>query len=76
MLNFFFILFLQNFNFTFSLFIKLQAATNSEVSARRINRDSINNSLIRSDAAVAVLSKSNDRNESETRATLACVLPW
>lgn len=50
------------------------AATNSEVSDRRNHRDTVRNPRIRSDAAVAILNKSTQ--ESDAKATLACVLPW
>lgn len=50
------------------------AATNSEVSDRRNHRDTVHSSHIRNDAAVAILSKSTQ--DTDAKATLACVLPW
>lgn len=49
--------------------------TTAEVTSRRNNRDAVRNSqMIRGDATIAILSRST--NDSETKATLACVLPW
>lgn len=63
------------FCISYLLFIyDLTAATNSEVSARRCNRENLHNTEVRSDAAVAVLSKTN--NDSDSKGTLACALPW
>lgn len=68
--------FVRNKFLNLSTFISMLeiAPTNSEVSSRRGHRDEVRGPEVRSDAAVAVLSKST--RDSDAKATLACVLPW
>lgn len=44
------------------------------MSDRRNHQDTVRSSRVRNDAAVAVLVKGNEN--SDAKATLACVLPW
>ncbi|XP_055385117.1 uncharacterized protein LOC129614505 [Condylostylus longicornis] len=57
--------------------VRIRPATTSEVKARKLQSSSSSqattlNPLIRSDAAVAILSK----KPNDSKASLACVLPW
>lgn len=51
------------------------AATTTEMSERRRKAQSQYNDQVRSDAAIAVLNK-NTNSDSDSKGTLACVLPW
>lgn len=51
------------------------AATTTEMSERRRKINSQYNDQVRSDAAIAVLNK-NSNCDSDSKGTLACVLPW
>lgn len=49
------------------------APTCTEISERKHQRSTVTNPLVKSDAAIAILTKGTS---SDSRATLACVLPW